>query len=105
MAIELVASANELCELNNVTSQAPPRLANQKWQTIVNLLRDSSAGITRQELAAAVGSRTNSVSVMIHRLNKELTGQGWQISSINIDRRPLRGAPGCRYCLVRLESQ
>jgi hypothetical protein len=90
---------------NYMNEPSPPRLANQNWQTIVNLLRDSSVGITRQELAAAVGSRTNSVSVMIHRLNKELTGQGWQISSVNIDRRPLRGAPGRRYRLVQLESK
>jgi hypothetical protein len=69
---------------------------------MVNLLRDSGAGITRQELA--VGSRTNSVSVMIHRLNEELTRHGWQISSVNIDRRPLRGAPGRRYRLVQLAA-
>jgi hypothetical protein len=102
MAIELVGSATELCQKMNVTSPSPPRLANQKWQKIVNLLHDSSVGITRQELASAVGSRTNSVSVMIHRLNKELTGQGWQINSINIDRRPLRGAPGRRFRLVQI---
>ena len=87
---------------------SPPSLffknaRRQKRQTIVNLIRESSTGITRKELAAAVDSRANCVSVMIHQINKELAGQGWKISSINLERRPgLRGASGRRYCLVQL---
>ena len=60
-----------------------------KRQTIVNLIHESNADITRQEIAAAVDSGTNCVSVMMHQINKELelVGQGWKISPINIERQ------------------
>jgi hypothetical protein len=48
-----------------------------KRRHILDLVSGSSAGITRQDLAAAVGSTTNCVSVMISQINKELTEQGW----------------------------
>jgi hypothetical protein len=41
--------------------------------------------------------------VMISQINKELVGQGWKISSTNLDRQQgNRGAPSRRYRLVPL---
>ena len=86
----------------------PPKLCfkrpeKTKRQTIVDLIRDSDSGLTRRDIATAIESPTNCVSVMISQINKELIGQGWKISSSNIDRQPgRRGAPERRYRLVRL---
>jgi hypothetical protein len=77
----------------------------RKWETIVDLIGGSTTGLTRNELAAAVDSPTNCVSVMIHQINKELAEQGLKISSTYLERQPgRRGAPGRRYRLVRLPS-
>jgi hypothetical protein len=75
-----------------------------KRQSILDLIGDSAAGITRIEIAGAVGSSPpNSVSVAIMRINEELVGQGWKVTSTNIERQKgRRGAPGRRYRLVRL---
>jgi hypothetical protein len=79
------------------------RKGTGKRQVIVNLILESGTGITRQEIAAAVNSQPNSVSVMIDQINKELAGQGWKIGSINLARRPgVGGGPYRRYRLVRL---
>jgi hypothetical protein len=74
-----------------------------KRQSILDLIGDSAAGITRIEIAGAVGSSPNSVSVAIIRINEELVGQGWKVTSTDIERQKgRRGAPGRRYRLVRL---
>ena len=74
----------------------------QKRQTILNLIQISTTGLSRKEIAATIESPPNCVSVMICQINKELVGQGWKISSTNIDRQPdRRGAPGRRYRLLR----
>jgi hypothetical protein len=52
------------------------RKGTGKRQIIVNLILESDTGVTRQEIAAAVNSQPNSVSVMIDQINKELAGQG-----------------------------
>jgi hypothetical protein len=79
------------------------RRRKPKRHTIVDLIRDSATGLTRKEIAAAIESSTNCVSVMISQINKELVGQGWKISSTNLDRQQgNRGAPGRRYRLVPL---
>jgi hypothetical protein len=76
-----------------------------KRQTIVDLISDSTTGLTRSEVAAAIDSPTNCVSVMINQINKELAEQGWKINSTDLERQPgRRGAPGRRYRLVRLPS-
>ena len=75
---------------------------NNKRQTIVDLIGDSATGLTRSEVAAAIDSPTNCVSVMISQINKELANQGWKINSTDLERQPgRRGAPGRRYRLVR----
>jgi hypothetical protein len=84
---------------------SPPSLFSKttKRQNIIDLIHESNTGVTRKELAAAIDSGINCVSVMIHQINKELVGKGWQISSIKFERRPqLRGAPVRRYQLVQL---
>jgi hypothetical protein len=86
----------------------PPELVvkrrrKPKRQTIVDLISDSATGLTRKEIAAAIESSINCVSVMISQINKELVGQGWKIGSTNLDRQQgNRGAPGRRYRLVSL---
>ena len=57
------------------------RFHGQKRQTIVDLISDSTTGLTRSEVAAAIDSPTNCVSVMINQINKELANQGWKINS------------------------
>jgi hypothetical protein len=75
----------------------------KKRQSIVDLIGSSTDGLTREELAAAVDSPTNCVSVMIHHINKELVEQGWKITSSGLKPQPgRRGAPGRRYRLMRL---
>jgi hypothetical protein len=90
---------------------SPPRLLykkpsnrrKKKRQSIVDLIGGSAAGLTRNELGAAVGSPIDSVSVMMHQINKELAGQGWKISS-TLKRGPKRrGAPERRYRLVPMQ--
>jgi hypothetical protein len=79
------------------------RFHGRKRQTIVDLISDSTTGLTRSEVAAAIDSPTNCVSVMINQINKELANQGWKINSTDLERQPgRRGAPGRRYRLVRL---
>lgn len=89
----------------------PPRLffkrladnRKKKRQTIVDLIGRNPAGLTRNELAAAIDSPTNSVSVMINLINKELAEQGWKISSADLRRRQRRRGSSRRcYRLVRL---
>jgi hypothetical protein len=81
------------------------RFHGRKRQTIVDLISDSTTGLTRSEVAAAIDSPTNCVSVMINQINKELANQGWKINSTDLERQPgRRGAPGRRYQLVRLTS-
>ena len=81
------------------------RFHGRKRQTIVDLISDSTTGLTRSEVAAAIDSPTNCVSVMINQINKELAEQGWKINSTDLERQPgRRGAPGRRYRLVRLPS-
>jgi hypothetical protein len=81
----------------------PGRHRKIKRQRILDLIGGTSGGITRQDLAAAIGSTTNCVSVVISRINKELAGQGWKIGFNDMERQPRRrGAPGRRYRLVRL---
>jgi hypothetical protein len=88
--------------------EVPPKLcfkkrSRQKQQAIVDLIRDSSTGLTRKELATALNSPIGCVSVMMHQINKDLVEQGWKISSTDLQRqRGQRGAPGRRYRLVRL---
>ena len=78
------------------------RRGRQKRQTIIDLIQVSTTGLTRKEIAATIESPPNCVSVMICQINKELVGQGWKISSTNLDRQPgRRGAPGRRYRLLR----
>jgi hypothetical protein len=81
------------------------RRSKPKRQTILDLIQISTTGLTRKEIAAAIESPTNCVSVMICQINKELAGQGWKINSTNLDRQPgSRGAPGRRYRLVQLQT-
>ena len=77
-----------------------------KRQTILNLIGGSAAGLTRQELAAAVDSTPNCVSVMVSQINKELIEQGWKITSTGPvkQHQKRRGAPRRRYRLVRLQQ-
>jgi hypothetical protein len=75
----------------------------KKRQIILDLIGESVGGLTVTELAAAVDSPTNSVSVMICQINKELVEQGWKIRPTDVQpREGRRGAPGRRYRLVRL---
>jgi hypothetical protein len=77
-----------------------------KRQHILDLVSGSSAGITRQDLAAALGSTTNCVSVMISQINTELTEQGWKIGFTEMERQlGRRGALGRRYRLVRQQKK
>jgi hypothetical protein len=86
----------------------PPKLIlkrrdKPKRATLIDLIRDSTTGLTRHEIAAAIESPPNCVSVMICQINKELVGQGWKISSTDLMRQSgRRGAPGRRYRLVQL---
>jgi hypothetical protein len=86
----------------------PPKLifkrrGKPKRETLIDLIRDSTTGLTRHEIAAAIESPPGCVSVMICQINKELVGQGWKISSTDLMRQPgHRGAPGRRYRLVPL---
>jgi hypothetical protein len=92
----------------NVSS--PPRLffkkpaiqLKTKRQGILDLISGSAGGVTRNEIAAAVGSTPGSVTVTINRINKELVGLGWRISSTITAQTGRRGAPERRYWLVRL---
>jgi hypothetical protein len=81
-----------------------PNRRRKKRQRILDLIDSSATGITRKELAAAVDSHTNCVSVMIHQINKELIEQGWKITSTGPveQHQKRRGAPQRRYRLVRL---
>jgi hypothetical protein len=79
------------------------RSGNMKRQRVADLIASCAAGLTRQEVAAAIGSPPHSVSVMIHRINKEWADQGWKIDFIKLKKQPgRRGAPERRYRLVRL---
>jgi hypothetical protein len=86
----------------------PPKLIlkrrdKPKRATLIDLIRDSTTGLTRHEIAAAIESPPNCVSVMICQINKELVGQGWKISSTDLMRQSgRRGAPRRRYRLVQL---
>ena len=55
----------------------------KKRQSIVDLIGGSAAGLTRNELAAAVGSPTDRVSVMMHRINKELAGRAGRSAQLS----------------------
>ena len=87
------------------------RFHGQKRQTIVDLISDSTTGLTRSEVAAAIDSPTNCVSVMINQINKELADQGWKINSTDLERQPGRRgtgaalsarAPNVRYVVLIL---
>lgn len=81
----------------------PADSRKKERQVIVELIGGNPAGLTRHDLAAALDSPINCVSVMISRINKELAEQGWKISSTDFERRQgRRGAPRRRYRLVRL---
>jgi hypothetical protein len=76
---------------------------NNKRQIILDLIGDSAVGLTRHEIAAAIDSPTNCVSVMISQINIQLVEQGWKISYTNFERQPgQRGACRRRYRVVRL---
>ena len=68
------------------------RFHGRKRQTIVDLISDSTTGLTRSEVAAAIDSPTNCVSVMINQINKELANQGWKINSTDLERQPVVAA-------------
>ena len=84
---------------------SPPRLFVRRFGSgrkikrrhILDLISGSSAGITRQDLTATLGSTTNCVSVMISQINKELTEQGWTIGFTDMERQLGRsgGSRGC----------
>jgi hypothetical protein len=81
----------------------PGSSARKKRQSILELIGGSASGITLKELAIAVNSNTNCVSVMMHQINKELVEQGWKIiSSDLVPRLGHRGATRRCYRLVRL---
>jgi hypothetical protein len=95
----------ELLSLPSLFFKKPSVLRKKKRQIILDLVSESIDGLTLRELAAAVDSPTNCVSVMIHNINKELVEQGWKIGFTDLERQPgRRGAPRRRYWLVRLQS-
>ena len=85
---------------------SPPRLFVRrsgsgrkiKRRHILDLISGSSAGITRQDIAATVDSTTNCVLLRILQINEELTEQGWKIGFTDMERQLGRrgGSCGCK---------